>query len=294
LAAPNVVAIHITIQIEGCKDKMKILALNNASAEQINEAAEANMVTHMSWVQGRTEGMRVMADDQLTIIDSGLPCDTFNFVCRARLTEDSMRERIDRAVTHFKFVKRPFSWWFGPADKPTNLGQALIEAGFDAAESEVAMAADLDALNMAELAPHGLRIERATTPKHISDFSIVNAVNWNPPDQDVIRFYETATPVLLDKDSPLWIYVGYLGDEAVATAELTVGGDVVGLYNIATLEAHRRKGIGSALTLRPLLDARGRGFKTAILQASADGLGVYKRLGFKETGHFTEYQLPRS
>lgn len=272
---------------------MNVLALDNISPEQLNEAAEVNMVTHMSWVQGRTEGMLVMADDQLTVIDSGLPCDTFNFVCRARLKEDSMRERIDRAVAHFNSVKRPFSWWFGPADKPASLGQALIEAGFNAAESEVAMAADLDALNLTELAPHGLRIQRATTPKHILDFSMVNAVNWTPPDQDVIRFYQTATPVLLDPDSPLWIYVGYLGDEAVSTAELTVGGDVVGLYNIATLDAHRRKGIGSALTLRPLLDARKQGFRTAILQASSDGLGVYKRLGFKEAGHFTEYQLPK-
>lgn len=272
---------------------MDMPSLANSSFEQLNAAAEANMVTHMSWVQGRTEGMKVMTDDQLTIIDSGLACDTFNFVCRARLKPDSMRERIDQVVTHFNSVNRPFSWWVGPADSPSTLGQALTKAGFEAAESEVAMAADLGALNVAELSPHGLKIERVTTPKHISDFAMVNAVNWTPPDQNVIRFYETATPLLLDPRSPLRIYVGYLGDEAVSTAELTVGGDVVGLYNIATLEAHRRKGIGSALTLRPLIDAREEGFKIAILQASADGLGVYKRLGFKETGQYTEYQLPK-
>jgi hypothetical protein len=46
------------------------------------------------------------------------------------------------------------------------------------------------------------------------------------------------------------------------------------------------------MTLRPLLDARADGFKTAVLQASPDGQGIYTRLGFRVTGRFTEYQLP--
>lgn len=273
---------------------MEALSLNHSTREQLNAAAEANLVTHMSWVQSRIEGMQVLADEQLTVIDSGLPCDTFNFVSRARLKQDSMRERISQVVAHFSSVSRPFSWWVGPSDRPASLGQALIEAGFEAAESEVAMAADLSALNPTDLAPQGLRIERAATPKQILDFATINAANWSPPDQQVIEFYKAATPTLLAPDSPLWIYVGYLGDQAVATSELTDGGGIVGLYNISTLEKHRRNGIGSALTLRPLLDAREQGFTIAILQASSDGLGVYKRLGFKETGHYTEYQLPKS
>ncbi len=92
----------------------------------------------------------------------------------------------------------------------------------------------------------------------------------------------------------MWLYVGYLDGEPVATAELTVSGGVAGLYNISTLEVHRHKGIGSALTLRPRLDAMVKGFKMGILQAAADGLGVYTRLGFRAAGRFTEYQLPAS
>ena len=64
----------------------------------------------------------------------------------------------------------------------------------------------------------------------------------------------------------------------------------VGLYGIATLAAHRRKGYGTALTLRPLLDARDEGHTLAVLQASAEGQGVYARLGFLPTGHYTEYK----
>jgi GNAT superfamily N-acetyltransferase len=128
------------------------------------------------------------------------------------------------------------------------------------------------------------------TPEQVREFAAVNAANWDPPDPHVLRFYEAAAPVLLTPDSPLWLYVGYLGDCPVASAELTVGGGVVGLYGISTLAAYRRRGIGGALTLRPLRDARAAGYRVAVLQASADGVGVYARVGFVPTGRFTEYK----
>ncbi len=271
---------------------MKSDSENPLPSEQLNLVAEENLVTHMSWVQSRVAGMRVIADKHLMMIDSGLACDTFNFVVRARLDEATLQERIAQAIAFFKGVQRPFSWWVGATDQPARLGQALLDAGLEAAESEVAMVADLDALMMTDLTPQGLQIERVTTLQQLRDFARINAANWQPPDQDVIRFYEAAAPVLLAEDSALRMYVGYHGDEAVVTSQLTVSNEAVGLYNIATLAAHRRKGYGSAMTLYPLLEARAQGFKTAVLQASADGLGVYHRLGFRATGRFTEYQLP--
>jgi GNAT superfamily N-acetyltransferase len=271
---------------------MNVLSLDQATAEQLDATDEANKVTHLSWIQQRTTGMRVDADDQLIVVDSGLPTDTFNVICRARLEGDSLPERIAQVVTHFTTVQRPFAWWVGPADRPESLGQALLEAGFMAAGSEPGMAADLKALPTTDLAPHGLRIERARTAKQIHEFATILAALGTPPVSEVVRFYEAATPVLLAPDAPIWLYVGYLDEEPVASAELTVGGGVGGLYNIATLAAHRRQGIGSAMTSHPLLDARANGFRTAVLQASPDGQGIYTRLSFRVTGRFTEYQLP--
>jgi hypothetical protein len=256
-------------------------------------AAEENLVTHMTWVQARLPGGRVELDDELVVSDSGLSSDTFNFVCRARLSEGSLGGRIRGAIERFASVQRPFSWWVGPTDEPAGIGAALMEQGFEPAESELAMQADLDALEPCDLSPRGLRIERATTPAQVAEFARINAANWNPPDPMVTRFYELAAPILLAPNSPLRLYLGYLGEEAVATAELTVCDGAVGLYNISTLVRHRRKGFGSALTLRPLLDARAAGHAIAVLQASADGQGVYARLGFREVGQYTEYQLPR-
>jgi hypothetical protein len=75
-------------------------------------------VVHVTWALERTGGMMSRVRDDLVIADSGLPCDPFNFVCRARLEEAAARGAAIEAVTHFANVGRPFSWWIGPADRP--------------------------------------------------------------------------------------------------------------------------------------------------------------------------------
>jgi ribosomal protein S18 acetylase RimI-like enzyme len=255
----------------------------------ILEAADANLVLHATWVQSRLPAGRVESSPALVVGDSGLPCDTFNLVCRARLDQPA-RHAVEGVLAYFARVGRPFSWWHGPADRPSDLDRVLLGAGLTAAESELAMAADLRRLRAAHDIPPGLRIVRARTHRAIADFACVSAANWTPPDPHVLRFYELAAPLLLGSDCPLRLYVGYLGDEPIATAELDVSEGAVGLYNIATVAAHRGRGIGTAMTLRPLLDAREEGHTLAVLQASGEGQGLYARLGFEEQGRYTEYQ----
>ena len=44
------------------------------------------------------------------------------------------------------------------------------------------------------------------------------------------------------------------------------------------------------MTLQPLLDARGHGIRTAVLQAAAAGVALYTRMGFSRFGKITEYK----
>lgn len=251
-------------------------------------AADENLAIHFTWIQRQTGGMRAVLEDDLVRTECGMDCDTFNAVCRARLEPGGTSRRISRAIDWFS--GRPFSWWVGPADVPWDLGRRLADAGLAGSETELAMAAPLSKIRADEPAPRGLDIRRVATLRGLADFASVEAANWWPPDENVLRFYERAAPLLLALDSPIRLYVGYVGNEAVAASELTVGGGVAGLYGIATLEAHRRRGYGTAMTLRPLLEARAEGLEIAVLQASAAGAGVYRRVGFEEFGGITEYK----
>lgn len=251
--------------------------------------ADVNFLTHVSWVQSRVEGMRVDRDEQLAVVDSGLPCDTFNFICAARLRTETLRARVEQAIGHFREVGRPFSWWVGPADSPADLGAALEAAGLAASEAELGMKCNLERLVEADPPPE-LRIERVSTPQALATFAALSAANWDPPDQAVVRFYQLAETVLLEPVCPLRFYLGYWSDEPVATAEMTVAGGAAGLYNISTRAAFRRRGIGTAMVIHPLLEARASGCREGILQAAPDGVGVYRQVGFCEDGQYVEYK----
>jgi len=148
---------------------------------ELAQAAAENLATHMSWAHERTPGMRVFSDEYLVLADSGLACDTFNTVCRARLTDDTVRERVETAVAYFRSAARPFSWWVGPGDLPPALPVALRSAGLEAAESELAMAIDLAVLDESWAPPPNISIERVRTPEDARHFALINAANWSPP-----------------------------------------------------------------------------------------------------------------
>ena len=77
--------------------------------------------------------------------------------------------------------------------------------------------------------------------------------------------------------------------EIVATSLAYDDGTDCGIYNVSTLERFRRRGLGSALTVAQLHDARDRGRRTASLQASAMAVGVYAAAGFHDFGRIVEY-----
>src|SRR5262249_44670224 len=164
------------------------------------------------------------------------------------------------------------------------------EAGLTKAETELAMGADLAALEPATPVPEALRIVRARTAEEIADFARVQAANWDPPDRLVLRFYELASAALRSADCPIRLYVGYLRAEPVAASELTLGGDAAGLFHVAPPASQRPGGIRAALTARPLHDGRELGYRTAVLQAAAEGVRLYERIGFRRFGDITEYK----
>ena len=66
---------------------------------------------------------------------------------------------------------------------------------------------------------------------------------------------------------------------------------MVGVYGLSTREGYRGRGIATALLAGALAEALEAG-GTAVLQAAEAGVGLYRRLGFREFGLTTEYKPP--
>jgi ribosomal protein S18 acetylase RimI-like enzyme len=258
--------------------------------EAVLAAMEANMAAHVAHLPARLPGATVVDGPDLVLVDAGVASDTFNVVCGARLDPDTADARIAGAIAHFRAKGAPFSWWVGPCSRPDDLGERLLARGLVDAEGELGMALDLARLTVPNAPTAGLDVRRATSPEELRGFARVVAANWDPPDQAVVDVYERAAAAVLEPESPLRCYVGYLDGEPVSASECFVGHGVAGLYAVVTLRQARRRGFGTALTAAPLLDARASGYRTATLQASAGGQGIYARLGFLPCGAFREYK----
>jgi GNAT superfamily N-acetyltransferase len=189
----------------------------------------------------------------------------------------TIRETID----YFRIKRRGmFTWWLAQEVESSGWGAQLEANGLKPNRSTPGMAVDLDGLIEDINTPIGLEI------KHIQDESAMKAwahifvLGYELPSD-----WETPLLDMLLKTGihfPWHSYLATLNGEPVATAATFHSAGVVGIQMIATLPEMRGKGIGAAITLAPLLDARKMGFRIGILQSSDMGFKIYQRLGFKE------------
>ena len=84
---------------------------------------------------------------------------------------------------------------------------------------------------------------------------------------------------------PLWhLYLGNIDGTPVATSELFLGGGVAGIHGVTTVPEFRGRGIGTAMTPSPLIDARNQGYDIGVLFSSEMAVGIYRGSGFQEYG----------
>jgi GNAT superfamily N-acetyltransferase len=257
--------------------------LRDFSTPALVAAIEANQFAFWpvfaSWMQ-----VEIHDDSDMLWTISSIPFSMCNCVLRAQLTPDRVDAAIEAAITRCKARNVPMLWITGPTTRPADLGTHLQAHGFTYEGSEPGMAIDLLVLNKSLPTPPGLTFERARDVETHKTWCRVANAGFEMPD-----FVANVILDSFDPHLPIQNYLGSLSGEPVATSSLFLGAGVAGIYNVTTLASARRRGIGVAMTLATLCEARALGYRIGVLQSSKMGVSIYRRLGFQEYCKTSQY-----
>ncbi len=184
------------------------------------------------------------------------------------------------SIQYFKEKKvSNFTFWVDPGIPISDWAYVMSKHGFVFTKDTPGMAVDLKDLNTSVPKIDGLEIHAVENNETSKVWSKVFTIGYGLPAIWEPLIYETWNSLGLS--FPMRNYIGYLNGKPVATSCLFLGGGAAGIYSVSTLPEARGKGIGAALTLQPLLDARDMGYHIGTLQSSDMGFKIYQKLGFR-------------
>lgn len=266
------------------------------------EQIRRNLAEHTCHLHRATPHMAVSDQDDLVIADSGLAHTTGNVVT-ARFATGVTAERITATARHLAAVARPFNWRVGPGEQASELSRQLLSQGLPITATRTVLLVELGRFgglggfpeaSVAETPlPDGLSVHVVHDAALLRDFAYVVAAQWDPPSEQVRRFYELAASAALAPDGAVRYLVGYRSGRPVAVAESFAHAGMVGIYNVVTLPTHRHRGYDRALTLTAARAARADGHAAAALPVPSERASRYRRLGFTPLGRVFDHAVNR-
>jgi GNAT superfamily N-acetyltransferase len=261
--------------------------VSDFSAPTVARAIRANWADSYRYL-GRSPSAELAVGPHLTWVLTGIPDSFLNVVLRTQLPPEGADQIIDQALTHFRDRQvTGLSWWAEPDTPSMDLGTRLTARGLSFSEGNTGMAADVTALREDAATPAGLTIVPVEDTAMLRQWSQLTSANFGIPEPGAQRVFDLYAG--LGFGLPLRSYLALLGGRPVGTSQLFLGAGVAGIYHVTCLPEARQQGIGAALTLAALREARSLGYRIGILQASGMGSSVYRRLGFQAYGRMNSY-----
>lgn len=244
--------------------------LTDLTPVTLTAAIEENLFS-LFRAMGRMPGARLEETTEMIRYSTGLRSPMFNGVARSR---------VETVATGL--LDQPFFWWTGPQSAPKDIDHRLEAAGLrPAGVNWPGMAMPLADVDEEQARPEGVSVRPARSESELEEWGRVFWAAHDLPPWAADSWLEAARRFRF-RDLPWEHWVAKLDGEPAGVGLSHLGGGVIGLYGIGTLPSARRRGVGSALTLVPMLAAQDEGCRAAILHATPDGERLYPRMGFRE------------
>ena len=235
---------------------------------------------------GHKSGMSWGEEPDIAWAMTPLPLRGFNRIVRVRLDADRADGRIRETADRYEAAGVRPTWWIDPLSTPADLGERLERRGL-VSETVPAMRIESTAVPDLDL-PVGVTLSWAVDPEPLRAAVHLIAAGFGMPDELGGALADVMAPIARP-GSPARTVVARLDGRPVAAAQAMLTGEAVAIFNVATLEAARGRGIGAAVTVAVLRDAMERGARFGALESSDMGHLVYRRLGFRDVASLQVY-----
>lgn len=262
--------------------------LEDFSRQAVIQAMEENLrETGIRWASLLQAELH--EEPEITWFVSGLPFELCNGIIGAQLVSVESHDKIDEVLKQLADYHVPMACMVTPSMQSIDLEQHLLAHGWELDDTAPGMAVDLLTLNEHISSPAGVTIKEVFDGDMLKQWMHTMTLGSDMPESVFDLLLNLYAQHGFVHDSSARFYLAFLDDEPVATSLLFLSGGVAGIYNVATLPQMRRQGIGAAVTLTALLEARALGHRIGVLQSSQMGLHVYRNLGFQEYCLFKLY-----
>lgn len=223
----------------------------------------------------------------ITIASLGVMFQMFNaaFFNAPVETLDALQIRVELARLHF--ARREMMWSFWVCEdwlaRPIrrHLSKICHDSGLRLVSEHPGMT--LEALRPSRPRPRDFQIEEVDSSARLAHFRTIGAECFRVPPAWFAEVFRDE----VWQAGKFRSFVGYRNGVPVTTAALVFKDSTAGIYNVATLPAHRGRGYAEAATRHAILSAGPA--EQVILQATTSGFRMYQRMGFRESTRILVY-----
>ena len=207
------------------------------------------------------------------------------------LDEDSAAAAVAAQLARFAGEPGPWEWKHYSYDRPADLPQRLLAAGFVAEPAETLLVAEVAELALDVVLPAGVELVpvvdergvRALVRLHDEVFGGDHAALGAGLAAQLEQAPDSVAAVLA---------VAAGAPVAAGRIEFVLGSEFAGLWGGGTLPAWRGRGVFRALVAHRAALAAARGFRYLQVDATDDSRPILRRLGFVELATTTPYVHP--
>lgn len=200
----------------------------------------------------------------------------FERIYSVNITQNQNFE-IQKMISYIKAGIMPDSLLITPNTKPSDLAEILCEKGFIINDSSPCMLMYLSDYKEAACKIENFTISHVTDKETLAFWlAIVNKALF---ECELVTLEQFTDLLSLNNIN---FYLGLINNQPVTACMTITNSDTSVLEMVATLSGYRRNGYATQVINKALLDLKHKQIKTISLRAEADGVSVYKKLGFRE------------